>query len=53
MDESATGKEVITESVEEHVASTQPKRAAKIHDFCFGIPYGTFCDFLSELDFKS
>ncbi|CAF2112476.1 hypothetical protein Bca4012_095506 [Brassica carinata] len=40
VDESATGKEVITESVEEHVASTQPKRAAKIHDFCFGIPYG-------------
>ncbi|KAF3496505.1 hypothetical protein DY000_02052487 [Brassica cretica] len=40
VDESATGKEAITESVEEHVASTQPKRAAKIHDFCFGIPYG-------------
>ncbi|CAN6904934.1 unnamed protein product [Brassica oleracea] len=40
VDESVTGKEVITESVEEHVGSTQPKRAAKIHDFCFGIPYG-------------
>ncbi|WZZ17780.1 hypothetical protein YC2023_110869 [Brassica napus] len=40
VDETTTGKEVITESVEEHVASTQPKRAAKIHDFCFGIPYG-------------
>ncbi|KAF8102124.1 hypothetical protein N665_0201s0409 [Sinapis alba] len=41
VDEAATGKEIITEpTVEEHVASTQPKRAAKIHDFCFGIPYG-------------
>ncbi|CAH8384728.1 unnamed protein product [Eruca vesicaria subsp. sativa] len=40
VDESAAGKEIITEPVEEHVASTQPKRAAKIHDFCFGIPYG-------------
>ncbi|CAF2048203.1 unnamed protein product [Brassica rapa] len=40
VDETTTGKEVITESVEEHVATTQPKRAAKIHDFCFGIPYG-------------
>ncbi|KAJ0246764.1 Protein FATTY ACID EXPORT 1 [Hirschfeldia incana] len=39
--ETATGKEIITEPVEEHVTSTQqPKRAAKIHDFCFGIPYG-------------
>ncbi|KAJ4885101.1 hypothetical protein Rs2_35194 [Raphanus sativus] len=28
------------EPVEEHVATAQPKRAAKIHDFCFGIPYG-------------
>ncbi|CAF1849464.1 BnaC04g24320D [Brassica napus] len=27
------------EPVEEHVV-TQTKRAAKIHDFCFGIPYG-------------
>ncbi|KAF8114752.1 hypothetical protein N665_0034s0091 [Sinapis alba] len=34
-----TSKEIISETVEEHVA-TQPKRAAKIHDFCFGIPYG-------------
>ncbi|RID47353.1 hypothetical protein BRARA_I03952 [Brassica rapa] len=33
VDETTTGKE-------EHVGSTQPKRAAKIHDFCFGIPYG-------------
>ncbi|KAJ4896063.1 hypothetical protein Rs2_22857 [Raphanus sativus] len=40
VDESATGKEIISEPVEEHVAPTQPKRAAKIHDFCFGIPYG-------------
>ncbi|CAF2171815.1 hypothetical protein YC2023_091165 [Brassica napus] len=39
VDETATSKEIITETVEEHVA-TQPKRAAKIHDFCFGIPYG-------------
>ncbi|CAG7902876.1 unnamed protein product [Brassica rapa] len=39
VDETATSKEIITEPVEEHVA-TQPKRAAKIHDFCFGIPYG-------------
>ncbi|ESQ44349.1 hypothetical protein EUTSA_v10006224mg [Eutrema salsugineum] len=38
-DETVTNKEIITEPVEEHVA-TQPKRAAKIHDFCFGIPYG-------------
>ncbi|CAA7060573.1 unnamed protein product [Microthlaspi erraticum] len=30
VDEAATSKEIITE----------PKRAAKIHDFCFGIPYG-------------
>jgi len=39
VDEAATSKEIITEAVEEPVA-TQPKRAAKIHDFCFGIPYG-------------
>ncbi|CAL9246649.1 unnamed protein product [Arabidopsis halleri] len=39
VDETATNKEIITEPVEEHVA-TQPIRAAKIHDFCFGIPYG-------------
>jgi len=40
VDETATNKESITEPVEEDVA-TQPIRAAKIHDFCFGIPYGT------------
>ncbi|CAH8352975.1 unnamed protein product [Eruca vesicaria subsp. sativa] len=41
VDETGTSKEIITEPVEEqHVATTQPKRAAKIHDFCFGIPYG-------------
>ncbi|KAG2258236.1 hypothetical protein Bca52824_077530 [Brassica carinata] len=40
VDGTAPGKENVTEPVEEHVASTQPKRAAKIHDFCFGIPYG-------------
>lgn len=39
VDETATNKESITEPVEEDVA-TQPIRAAKIHDFCFGIPYG-------------
>ncbi|EFH52665.1 hypothetical protein ARALYDRAFT_324236 [Arabidopsis lyrata subsp. lyrata] len=39
VDETATDKDIITEPVEEHVA-TQPIRAAKIHDFCFGIPYG-------------
>ncbi|KAL0772567.1 hypothetical protein Bca101_037718 [Brassica carinata] len=39
VDESATSKEIVTEPVEEHVV-TQTKRAAKIHDFCFGIPYG-------------
>ncbi|XP_010516341.1 PREDICTED: protein FATTY ACID EXPORT 1, chloroplastic-like [Camelina sativa] len=39
VDESATSKDIITEPVEEHV-SAQPIRAAKIHDFCFGIPYG-------------
>ncbi|KAH0918868.1 protein FATTY ACID EXPORT 1, chloroplastic isoform X2 [Brassica rapa] len=32
VDETATSKE--------HVDTVQPKRAAKIHDFCFGIPYG-------------
>ncbi|EOA24722.1 hypothetical protein CARUB_v10018000mg [Capsella rubella] len=32
----ATGNDIITEPVE----ATQPIRAAKIHDFCFGIPYG-------------
>lgn len=40
VDEAAASKETITEPVEEPV-DTQPKRAAKIHDFCFGIPYGT------------
>ncbi|CAF2059164.1 hypothetical protein HID58_071361 [Brassica napus] len=40
VDETATIKEIITETVEEHVDTAQPKRAAKIHDFCFGIPYG-------------
>ncbi|VVB05979.1 unnamed protein product [Arabis nemorensis] len=39
VDETATDKEIITEPVEENVP-TQPIRAAKIHDFCFGIPYG-------------
>ena len=42
VDETTTGKE-------EHVGSTQPKRAAKIHDFCFGIPYGTFVTFSQKL----
>ncbi|XVF75735.1 hypothetical protein PTKIN_Ptkin13bG0210800 [Pterospermum kingtungense] len=28
-----------SETIEEH-GIIQPKRAAKIHDFCFGIPYG-------------
>ncbi|KAG2324886.1 hypothetical protein Bca52824_007614 [Brassica carinata] len=45
VDESATSKGIITETVEEH----EPKRAAKIHDFCFGIPYGMLCDSLSNL----
>ncbi|EOA38483.1 hypothetical protein CARUB_v10010248mg [Capsella rubella] len=36
VDETATNKDIITEPVE----ATQPIRAAKIHDFCFGIPYG-------------
>ncbi|KAF3525200.1 hypothetical protein F2Q69_00049271 [Brassica cretica] len=40
VDETATIKEIITETVEVHVDTAQPKRAAKIHDFCFGIPYG-------------
>ncbi|CAN8254378.1 unnamed protein product [Cochlearia groenlandica] len=39
VDETDTMKEIITGQVEEHVDS-QPQRAAKIHDFCFGIPYG-------------
>ncbi|XP_059646251.1 protein FATTY ACID EXPORT 1, chloroplastic-like [Cornus florida] len=37
-EEYASGK-VISEPVQEHVI-TQQKRAAKIHDFCFGIPFG-------------
>lgn len=42
VDETVIREEIITEPIEEqHVATTQPKRAAKIHDFCFGIPYGT------------
>ncbi|CAN6829243.1 unnamed protein product, partial [Brassica oleracea] len=41
VDETATVKEIVTEPIEEHVA-TQTKRAAKIHDFCFGIPYSGF-----------
>ena len=49
MDESATSKEIVTEPVEEHVV-TQTKRAAKIHDFCFGIPYGILS--LSKLNLK-
>ncbi|KFK34964.1 hypothetical protein AALP_AA5G216800 [Arabis alpina] len=39
VEETVTDKEIIAEPVVEHVA-TQPIRAAKIHDFCFGIPYG-------------
>lgn len=39
VDETATVKEITSEPAEEHV-DTQPVRAAKIHDFCFGIPYG-------------
>lgn len=31
--------ETTSETVKEH-GNIQPKRAAKIHDFCFGIPYG-------------
>ncbi|KAL8261610.1 hypothetical protein R6Q59_025659 [Mikania micrantha] len=31
--------EDVSEPIQQHV-DTEPKRAAKIHDFCFGIPYG-------------
>ncbi|CAN4118482.1 unnamed protein product [Withania somnifera] len=37
-EEYVTGKE-INEPVQEN-SSSQPKRAAKIHDFCLGIPFG-------------
>lgn len=40
VDETSTNTEIITEPAQELVPE-QPKRAAKIHDFCFGIPYGT------------
>lgn len=33
--------ESTNEPIEEHNI-IQPKRAAKIHDFCFGIPYGEY-----------
>ena len=52
VDETATIKEIITETVEEHVDTAQPKRAAKIHDFCFGIPYGILSHSLSKLSFN-
>lgn len=35
-----TGKE-INEPVQEN-SSNQPKKAAKIHDFCLGIPFGEY-----------
>ena len=31
----------------ENDVGTVPKRSAKIHDFCFGIPFGEFCILLS------
>lgn len=39
-EEYVTGKE-INESVQEN-SSSQPKKAAKIHDFCLGIPFGEY-----------
>ncbi|KAK9290728.1 hypothetical protein L1049_008903 [Liquidambar formosana] len=38
IEEHAAEKIEMSEPVQEHVA--QQKRAAKIHDFCFGIPFG-------------
>lgn len=35
----SSGEMGITEPIPED-GVTQPKKAAKIHDFCFGIPYG-------------
>lgn len=37
--ENAAGKLGVDELVQEN-GIIQPKRAAKIHDFCFGIPFG-------------
>ncbi|XP_010523644.1 PREDICTED: protein FATTY ACID EXPORT 1, chloroplastic [Tarenaya hassleriana] len=39
LDENVTSKRDTVVSAEQHVV-TEQKRAAKIHDFCFGIPYG-------------
>lgn len=38
------GEHVNGEEIDETVKNVviEPKRAAKIHDFCFGIPYGKF-----------
>ena len=30
------------DSAADSVAAAEPKRSAKIHDFCFGIPFGEF-----------
>lgn len=38
-EENSSGEMGKTETVRED-GVTQPKKAAKIHDFCFGIPYG-------------
>ncbi|KAF5750249.1 hypothetical protein HS088_TW03G00582 [Tripterygium wilfordii] len=40
--EVAGDKVELNEPVQESVIALEPKRAAKIHDFCFGIPYGGF-----------
>ena len=39
IEEDVDGKLRTSEPVQEN-GVVQPKRAAKIHDFCFGIPYG-------------
>ncbi|XP_010554804.1 PREDICTED: protein FATTY ACID EXPORT 1, chloroplastic-like [Tarenaya hassleriana] len=40
LDENGTGKRETTEPGEQQHVVTEHKRGAKIHDFCFGIPYG-------------
>lgn len=43
-EENSSGEMGKNEPVPED-GSTQPKKAAKIHDFCFGIPYGEYALF--------
>ncbi|KAF5747965.1 hypothetical protein HS088_TW05G00696 [Tripterygium wilfordii] len=38
----SSAKEVAGDEAQESGIGLEPKRAAKIHDFCFGIPYGVF-----------